>query len=209
MHESSLLRMQWFVGTYLNDIKPTSVLDVGSFDVNGSYKQFFSAPHFSYTGLDMSAGPNVDIVPAHAYNWIEIKDNTYDVVISGQALEHIEFFWVTMAEMTRVLQPGGLMCIVAPRGFIRHRYPVDCYRFDADGMVALARFCNLVPLHASTNSAPVGASSKWYSDVDADSLLVAQKPLGWTRLVDPSTYVFSEPDMDLLCTGFEKKKCHE
>ena len=37
-----------------------------------------------------------------AYNWKEIANDHYDVVISGQALEHIEFFWVTLGEIVRV-----------------------------------------------------------------------------------------------------------
>lgn len=109
MHSSSLLRMQYFVENYLTTKTPISILDVGSYDVNGSYKQFFIEPHFSYTGLDMEHGSNVDIVPKYPYNWTEIEDNSFDVVISGQALEHIEFFWVTIAEMVRVLRPEGFL----------------------------------------------------------------------------------------------------
>ncbi len=56
--------------------------------------------------------------------------------------------------MIRALRPYGLLCIVVPRGFIRHRHPVDCYRFDADGMVTIARYCNITPLHVSTNLSP-------------------------------------------------------
>ncbi len=69
-----------------------SVLDVGSHDVNGSYKSLFSETDFKYTGLDMADGPNVDIVPENTYSWKEIEDNSYDVVISEQALEHVDFF---------------------------------------------------------------------------------------------------------------------
>lgn len=131
-----------------------------------------------------------------------MTSDSFDAVISGQAFEHAEFFGVTMAEMARVLKPGGLMCVIAPRGFERHRYPVDCYRFDADGMVALARYCNLTPLHASTNLAPAGAPREWYSEWWADSLLVAQKPVNWTGMLDVETYEFEAPDIDKLSGGF-------
>ena len=63
MHESSLRRMEWFIKTHLNEEKDYEILDVGSYDVNGSYKQFFKDTKFRYTGLDMEHGPNVDIVP--------------------------------------------------------------------------------------------------------------------------------------------------
>jgi len=177
MHLSSLRRMEWFVQHYLADKgRKLSVLDVGSYDVNGSYKQYFDVSRFDYFGLDMADGPNVDIVPASPYLWKEIADDTFDIVISGQALEHIEFFWITVGEMTRVLKKDGILCIIAPNGFGEHRYPVDCWRFFTDGMVALARYVNLQVLHAHTNCAPSKNDREWFSASNADAMLVARKP---------------------------------
>ena len=175
MHESSLRRMEWFVRTHLYEEKNYEILDVGSYDVNGSYKQFFKDTKFRYTGLDMEQGPNVDIVPTSTYNWDEISNDQYDAVISGQALEHIEYFWVTVKEMVRVTKEGGLICIIAPNGFGEHRYPVDCWRFFTDGMIALAKYNNLEILHAHTNSAPSISDAEWYSEDCADSMLIARK----------------------------------
>lgn len=205
MHGSSLCRMRWFVNTYLNDEAPVKrkVLDIGSCEVaGGSYRQFFAPDHFEYSGLDIVAGPNVDIVPKHPYCWTEIASDSYDVVISGQSFEHTEFFWLTAAEIARVLKPGALLCLIVPRGFERHRYPVDCYRFDADGMVAIARWCNLQPLHASTDMAPEGAGPEWHIEDCEDSMLVARKPHGWSGPIRPQEYVFTEPDMSTLQKGF-------
>ncbi|MCD7896549.1 MAG: class I SAM-dependent methyltransferase [Planctomycetaceae bacterium] len=201
MHKSSFLRMEWFVNQYLGKTEQYKVLDVGSYDVNGTYKGLFQSDRFSYTGLDMESGPNVDIVPRNPYKWSEIADSFYDVVISGQAIEHCEFFWVTVGEMARVLRPGGLLCLIAPRGFALHRYPVDCYRFDVDGVIAIARFCNLEPIHASTNLAPSQQLLDWYSTDEQDTLLVAKKPDNWSGLVDLENYKFEKPDINLLATG--------
>lgn len=77
----------------------------------------------------MEEGPNVDVVLKNPYDWDAIESDSFDLVISGQAFEHIEFFWKTMEEMTRVLKKDGLLCLIAPNGFGEHRYPVDCYRF--------------------------------------------------------------------------------
>lgn len=199
MHGSSLLRMNWFANTYLDLAPNYKVLDVGSYDVNGTYKPIFSKPKFEYTGLDMLPGPNVDIVMLNPYNWSSIETDSYDVVISGQAFEHIEFFWVIMSEMVRVLKKDGILCCIAPLGFSEHRYPVDCYRFFTDGMVALARYTNLEILHAHTNAAPTRNYSAWYSDTCADSMLVATKPYsGNTLLPDFNTYVCTPPDQNKL-----------
>lgn len=165
------------------------VLDVGSYDVSGSYKDIFDEKKYEYVGLDMEKGPNVDLVLKNPYDWSEIETDSYDVIISGQAFEHIEFFWITMSEMARVLKKDGLLCIVAPNGFIEHRYPVDCYRFFSDGMVALARYVSFELLHADTNCAPKLNAEDWYSKNCADSMLVARKPYsGEVKYVGLKTY---------------------
>jgi len=198
--------MQWFVKTYLinpeysNTVR--SVLDVGSYDENGTYKPLFNDSLFKYTGLDMVAGPNVDIVLANTYSWDDIPDEEYDIVISGQVLEHAEFCWVTMSEMVRVLKRGGMLCLIVPGSGIRHRYPVDCYRFDVDGVIALAKYTNLEVLHASRDLAPPGAPAKWYDHGNEDTMLVAKKPIDWDGNIDPKEYIFTQNDIEALATGF-------
>jgi SAM-dependent methyltransferase len=206
MHNSSLVRMEWFVREFLGAEGPgpahpgrRRVLDVGSYDVNGSYRQFFPSSRYDYVGLDMAPGPNVDVVPASPYRWKEIGTDTFDVVISGQVLEHAEFFWLTVSEMVRVLKKGGIVCIIAPNGFDEHRYPVDCYRFFADGMVALARYTGLEVIHAHTDCQPSSQSQDWHVDGCEDSLLIARKPYaGDTALVDVETYRCTPADLAAL-----------
>jgi 2-polyprenyl-3-methyl-5-hydroxy-6-metoxy-1,4-benzoquinol methylase len=105
--------MEYLVNYYdeaiRNGREKIKVLDIGSYDVNGSYRKIFSDSKYEYTGLDMAAGPNVDIVPDSIYDWKEIGDNSYDLVVSGQTFEHIEYPWLTIKEIERVLYPGGGM----------------------------------------------------------------------------------------------------
>jgi len=137
----------------------------------------------------MGDGPNVDVVLTNPYDWSAIETDSFDVVISGQALEHIEFFWKAMEEMTRVLKKDGLLCLIAPNGFGEHRYPVDCYRFFTDGMLALAKYVGIEPLHAHTNCAPNEYAADWYSEKCADSMLIARKPYaGQPKHPDLKTY---------------------
>ena len=181
--------MAWFADKYKSELLGGNVLDVGSYNVNGCYRGIFVEHGIKYKGLDMEAGPNVDIVPKGTYNWEEIANDSYDAVISGQALEHIEFFWLTVEEMVRVTKENGLICIIAPNGFEEHRYPVDCWRFFTDGMVALARYFELEVLHAHTNAAPDIGDKDWYSGDCADSMLIARKPYGGNaKFIDRKIY---------------------
>lgn len=204
MHTSSILRMKWFEENYVSKINKDKikVLDVGSYDVNGSYKSIFVDKKYEYIGLDMEEGPNVDIVLKNPYDWSEIETDTFDVILSGQTFEHIEFFWITIAEMARVLKKDGLLCIIAPNGFGEHRYPVDCYRFFSDGMIALARYVSLEPLHTHTNCAPDSDHTDWYSKIDADSVLIAKKTYhGQTKFVNLKTYKCIPANQEILRTG--------
>ncbi|MFC1830904.1 class I SAM-dependent methyltransferase [Thermodesulfobacteriota bacterium] len=211
MHKSSILRMSWFVDEYALKINKSKIKildvgsaagDMGSTVAGESYKALFDENRFHYTGLDVEEGPNVDVVLDSPYNWEKIDTESYDVVISGQTLEHVEFFWVTVSEMARVLKKDGLMCIIVPQKWGEHRYPVDCFRFFTDGMVAMARYVCLDILHAHTNCAPSPDDSKWCSTNVADSMLVARKPYeGRTRHPDLLTYNSSQANHDELMTS--------
>jgi SAM-dependent methyltransferase len=93
------------------------VLDVGSYNVNGTYRPIFGSG-YSYQGLDISPGPNVDIVANNLYRW-PVEDNFYDLVISGQCLEHVEAPWLWIDEVYRVCKPGGSHRHLSSMGFRR------------------------------------------------------------------------------------------
>ncbi|MHB8773171.1 MAG: methyltransferase domain-containing protein [Syntrophales bacterium] len=177
MHQSSLDNMLAFKKTYLESRKgePLLILDLGSLDVNGSYRELFAIGPWEYRGIDMAAGKNVDIVLRDPYDWREIRSGSADVVISGQAFEHIEFFWVTILEIARVLTPGGVCCLIAPSGGPEHRYPVDCWRFYPDGFAALARFASLEVAELRSHRQATGYTDG--SDEWRDTVMVCRKPV--------------------------------
>jgi SAM-dependent methyltransferase len=116
MHQSSLINMEKFRDRYLADRKTETlrILDLGSTDIGGCYRPLFEQPSWQYTGVDLGPGPNVDIVLRDPYDWKEVGSASVDLLVSGQVLEHVEFFWITMLEVARVLRPGGLACLIAP-----------------------------------------------------------------------------------------------
>jgi len=206
MHESSMLRMRWFKETHLGALdnnQITTVVDVGSQCVLGqaTYKALFAEPHFNYVGVDMEAGDNVDVVLKRAYQWDELPDHFCEVLISGQTFEHIEFPWLTMGEMARVLKPGGILCIIVPSMQNVHRFPVNCQNYFSDGLIALAKYAGLTALHASTDRAPAGAAMAWHSAAQ-DSMLVAVKPPDWRPdRFDKLNYVCEPADLEKMATG--------
>lgn len=177
VHPSSFDKMADFVRKYLEPrrAEPLVILDLGSRDYNGTYRPLLAQTPWRYLGLDLEAGPNVDIVLRDPYRWREIESGSADVLVSGQTFEHTEFFWLTMGEIARVLKAGGLACVIAPSAGEEHRYPVDCWRVYPDGLRALARYAKLEVVEAWTQweDRPQydNESNKWH-----DSVLVARKP---------------------------------
>jgi SAM-dependent methyltransferase len=158
--------MEKLVARYLAPLqnRKLRVLDIGSCDINGSYRPLFQRPNWHYQGVDLSPGPNVDIALANPYRWQGIKTCSVDVVISGQAFEHIEFFWLTWREMVRVLKPSGLIFLIAPSRGPEHRHPVDCWRFYPDGFRALAKYCDMELLEVSTDWENVPQTDNTWGD---------------------------------------------
>ncbi len=177
MHLSSLDKMRGFRERYLEDRRGEAlrILDIGSQNIYGSYRDIFARGSWQYVGVDVCAGENVDLVLADPYNWTEVASSSTDVIVSGQAFEHIEYFWITMTEIARVLKPGGLCCLIAPSAGKEHRYPVDCWRFYADGFRAMAKYVGFEVKEATTQWESQGYSDD--SDLWADSMLVAEKPM--------------------------------
>lgn len=176
MHKSAMIRMEWFVKNYVPRDRDVRILDVGSYDVNGSYKVLFSGYDVDYIGLDMSEGPNVDYVPNDPYKWDELLDDSFDFIISGNAFEHIEYPWLTITEIYNKLRNGGFACILAPNSMVEHRYPVDCYRYFSDGFAALARWANFQVVNITVSGVPnMDVAEDWYGEGTNDTMMILTK----------------------------------
>ena len=147
MHLTSMNNMKicyekYILGDFLNKKENVSVVDVGSMNINGSYRPIFNDKKIKYIGLDLAAGNGVDIAIKDPYHY-PMNSESIDVVISGQTFEHCEFFWEAFIEMARVLKKDGYIFLIAPSCGKIHRFPVDCYRFYPDSYNALAKYAKI------------------------------------------------------------------
>ncbi len=178
MHASSIENMERCYGRYvpkmaLESQRGIRVLDIGGSDINGSYRSIFCDENITYLTADIDEDSGVDVVLEDPYQF-PLDDGSVDIVLSGQMLEHCEFFWESFKEMVRVINDDGFIFLVAPSAGPIHRFPVDCYRFYPDAYRALAKFsgCHLVEVWRDERGPwqdLVGVFSK-KSDVNALSI---------------------------------------
>jgi SAM-dependent methyltransferase len=115
-----------------------SVLEIGSADVNGSIRRFFTG---DYMGVDLAQGPGVDFVVEPGI--IPFSTGSFDVVVTTEMLEHDPRPWETFKEIARLLRYNGTLILTcrgydAQRGAFPVHNPPDYWRFSAGALRSLA-----------------------------------------------------------------------
>lgn len=142
MHPTAYADAEQFARKYL---KPEHrlIADIGALDVNGTLKPIFAQDGRIYHGMDLFAGPNVDVVLTREYGWSEHFVEVYDVVVSTQTMEHVRHPWLWMSDLARIAKPGGLIYVCAPNTMPFHECPIDCWRVWPSGMRAVMEYVEL------------------------------------------------------------------
>jgi SAM-dependent methyltransferase len=120
-----------------SDFNGKRILEVGSRYVNGSVRPYIfklSRPE-SYVGVDIEEGKFVDVVLDAEKLVDHFGENSFDVVISCETVEHVENWRLVFENIKRVLKPNGLLILttVTP-GFHLHGYPNDYWRYERGDM---------------------------------------------------------------------------
>ena len=132
---SEIIKFMKFCGT---ETKPTDkVLDAGA----GScpYTEYFN--HTNYESTDFEYV--FDKSSKHKHNFVCSLDNipkdndSYDVVINTQVLEHVEYPQKVVNELYRILKPGGKLFLTAPQGWGVHGAPYHFFNFTKFGLESL------------------------------------------------------------------------
>lgn len=97
MHTEAYAWVKQHAGT------PSSVLDIGGRDINGSCAPLFPQA-VRYMVIDALPGPNVDVV-ADAAVWV--PDTEYDVVVCTEVFEHTPDWRLICATAYEACAPGG------------------------------------------------------------------------------------------------------
>jgi SAM-dependent methyltransferase len=114
------------------------VLEIGPDGFPSAYRAMLEASggKFAWDTLDLYVDSRLTYVATSEYSF-PIPNETYDVVLSGQVIEHVRKPWVWIKEVARVCKPGGLVITINPVSWPYHEAPIDCWRAFPEGMRAL------------------------------------------------------------------------
>lgn len=115
------------------------VLEIGPDGFPSAYRAAVErsfGPALAWDTLDLFDEPRLTFVARSEYSF-PIENDTYDVVLSGQVIEHVRKPWVWIREVARVCKTGGAVITVNPVSWPYHEAPIDCWRAFPEGMRAL------------------------------------------------------------------------
>ena len=121
------------------------VLEIGPDGFPSTYRSLTDEPSLTWHTLDIYNNAQLTYSNSSEYSF-PIPDNSYDIVVSGQVIEHVKRPWRWVPELARVTKPGGLVITINPVSWIYHEAPVDCWRIYPEGMRALYEDASLTVL---------------------------------------------------------------
>ncbi len=136
MHPNSKLLFERYAKTYFKD--NIRVLEIGPDKTPSTYRQVVDNNTIKWETIDIKPFGNFDLnhIAEDEYKF-NIPDNTFDIVVSGNVIEHVKKIWVWIKELRRVCKKGGHVITITPVSWFHHPFPVDCWRIYADGMKVL------------------------------------------------------------------------
>lgn len=127
------------IPSLLEEGKKVDILDYGC-GVK-PYYHIFGSHINKYSGVDVGNNPYADdlIQPGEALRY---GDNTFDIVLSSQVLEHVEDVNQYLMEIKRVLRPGGFVLLSTHGTWQYHASPYDYQRWTSMGLKTLMKKYN-------------------------------------------------------------------
>lgn len=114
----------------VREIGEGSVLEIGSRARSGNVYSSFVPPRMKYVGMDIKAGPNVDVV-GDAHHLTRYFDrSTFIAVFSIVVFEHLLMPWKVAIELNKIMKKGGILFISTHQTFPVHEEPWDFWRFS-------------------------------------------------------------------------------
>jgi len=107
-----------------------------------------------YVGIDLPSNmAKSRVVDVYASGLaLPFPVESFDAVVCAEVLEHVPDPARLLAEVHRVLRPGGHLVLTTPQTWGLHEEPHDYFRYTKYGLDRLARVAGLEPVHIAPTS---------------------------------------------------------
>jgi SAM-dependent methyltransferase len=150
VHANSKLLFEKYARDYFQP--GARVLEIGPDGFPSAYRSVVDPrQQMRWETLDVFRDERLSHVATSEYEF-PLETGTFDVVLSGQVIEHVRKVWVWIREVARVCKPGGTVITINPVSWPYHEAPIDCWRIYPEGMRSLYEEASLDVLHCSWES---------------------------------------------------------
>jgi SAM-dependent methyltransferase len=160
-----------FVARCARELEPgTRVLDAGAGEA--PYRELFEHCEYRTSDWSESVHPGArraDVIASLAD--LPLADASFDAVLCTQVLEHVDDPAAVLAELHRVLRPGGGLWLTVPLTWPLHEEPFDFFRYTPYALTNLLRRAGFV-------DADVVPRNGYFTTV-AQLLRIAGVAVGW------------------------------
>ena len=116
-----------------------SKLDLLDFGAGSSpYRSLFPQANYRRADFAIGTGEGLDFVLDESLR-VAAPDNSFDLILSTQVLEHVEQPENYLKECLRLLRPGGRLVLTTHGVYADHPCPFDLHRWTADGLAAVCK----------------------------------------------------------------------
>jgi SAM-dependent methyltransferase len=130
---TSRVRLRKVNGRFARATEPGMlVLDAGA--GRGPYRTLFTHARYETADFAQLSTNYTDLDYVCNLADIPVEDERFDRVLFNQVLEHIDDPSVVLAELHRVLKPGGKILCSCPLFFHEHQRPYDFFRYTKYGL---------------------------------------------------------------------------
>jgi SAM-dependent methyltransferase len=140
MHSNSQLMFKKYAMEYFT--AGSKILEIGPDKIPSTYQTIVGGQELQWDTLDIRDISGLTF-PRSSPDSFPVPDCSYDVVFSGQVIEHVVRIWDWMKELARVAKSGGRVITIGPVSWPYHEAPVDCWRLYPEAMRALSEFAGL------------------------------------------------------------------
>lgn len=117
------------------DFEDTLVMDVAP-ETHMGAKEFFKKSTIKTLDIDPESGSDY-IIDLCVNNSDQINDETFNLIICTEVLEHVNNPFFVVNELRRMLKTGGVIAISTPFNFRIHGPLPDNWRFTIHGLKVL------------------------------------------------------------------------